>query len=560
MTTAQFSSRDEFAEALRLLEPHEREAILAEAEYLPRLAPQKGPQHMAYHHPATVTGYGGAAGGGKSALLTMAVMQQHERSIIYRADASQVKGILDEIARFIGTVSGRSLQDKRWTLPGGRLLEWDGLLKPDAEKKQQGRARDFIGVDEATEIPRHKVEFVMSWLRTTTVGQRVRAIFTFNPPGGTKTPGVDPRWVIDYFKAWIMLGYENKAPYGETRYFIRTEAESDVEVDSPDPIVTDELKSDGTPKIIVPESRTFIHARVTDNAFLMGTGYEDRLRSLGPAEYARLYEGDFASSIEDSDYQVFPSRWVYAAMARWEKSKNQQRMSALGVDVARGGIAQTLISPRHGWHWDTFIKVPGRECIDGPDVRNRVLLEHRDDAVIVIDANGNGASPYDLLKSMPGLEVIGSVGSVTKGREWNRLVKIEDVFGFYNMRSLLHWVGRKVLDPANGLEASIPNDPRLRRQLLAPTFEVVGGRVKVEPKENLEEQLGTTLDEIDAWLLTLACAWLEPGFARILSTRSRKAAQRRLMPAQAEENAKRPVYGRYQRRRGGGGLDPTLLM
>ena len=554
-----FRDEAEFSEAMRSLDPAARERILAELEQLPALAPQAGPQHMAYHHPAQVTLFGGAAGGGKSSLLIMLLLQEHQRSVLYRADAEQMSAMLYEIEQFAGSVAGRSVTHKRWLLPGNRYLEWAGLQQVGAEAKRQGQPFDFIGVDECTEIQRWKIEFVRTWNRTTTPGQRVRTVLTCNPPGGNQNKAVDGRWVIDMFKSWLMRGYDNPAKTGEMRWFVRTPNDPDVEVKDEQPV---EVDVDGEIKMMAPESRTFIQSKVQDNRFLAGTGYEQQLQALAPHLRAIYYEGDFAASIEDQHFQVIPSNWVDLAMSRWTKARVAERpMTAMGVDVARGGTAQTVIARRHGWRWADLLKVPGRECINGPQVRDRVMLEMRDDADIIVDANGNGASAYDHLKAVGGLTVIPSVGTATKSREFLKLSRIEDVWEFLNTRCLLHWLLRKVLDPANELEPALPPDTRLRRQLVAPTFEVRGSRLVVENKELVEEKLGTSLDEADAVMMSLATCWREDGFARLLPTKRRRLEQMRQMPGTAEEKAKRPFYSRSIRRRAGGRMaDPVLMM
>ena len=494
-----------------------------------------------------------------SSLLIMLLLQEHQRSVLYRADAEQMAAMLYEIEQFVGTVAGRSVTHKRWHLPGNRYLEWAGLQQVGAEAKRQGQPFDFIGVDECTEIQRWKIEFVRTWNRTTTPGQRVRTILTCNPPGGNQNKQVDGRWVIDMFKPWIMRGYDNPAKSGDMRWFVRTPNDPDVEVKDDQPV---EVDVDGEIKMMAPESRTFIQSKVQDNRFLAGTGYEQQLQALAPHLRAIYYEGDFSASIEDQHFQVIPSNWVDLAMGRWSKARvAEQRMSAMGVDVARGGSAQTVLSPRHGWHWNEFIKIPGRECINGPQVRDRVMLEVRDDADIIVDANGNGASAYDHLNSVGGLTVVPSVGTATKSREFLKLSKIEDVWEFTNTRTLLHWLLRKVLDPANGLMPALPLDTRLRRQLIAPTFEVRGNKLAVETKELVEEKLGTSLDEADAVMLSLATCWREEGFVRLLPTKRRRLEQMRAQPANAEEKAKRPFYSRAIRRRLGGRMaDPLLMM
>src|SRR5688500_3606991 len=74
--------------------------------------PNPGPQTEAYLSEADETFYGGAAGGGKSALLCGMAVNDHKRSLILRREYPQIKGLEDEVAKFLGSRDGYNAQDK----------------------------------------------------------------------------------------------------------------------------------------------------------------------------------------------------------------------------------------------------------------------------------------------------------------------------------------------------------------------------------------------------------------------------------------------------------------
>jgi hypothetical protein len=62
--------------------------------------PNTGPQTQAYFSEADEVFYGGGAGGGKSALLCGLAIEEHGKSIIFRREFPQVKGLVDFAAGF----------------------------------------------------------------------------------------------------------------------------------------------------------------------------------------------------------------------------------------------------------------------------------------------------------------------------------------------------------------------------------------------------------------------------------------------------------------------------
>ncbi|MCY4258993.1 MAG: hypothetical protein OXC91_01850, partial [Rhodobacteraceae bacterium] len=304
------------------LSPAERNVVNEMAGQLPRVAPNEGPQRQAYNSKADVLGYGGAAGGGKTALIALLSILEHERTVVYRYDANQLRGLVDDLVQFMGTQTGLNRQANTFYFPDrqGHMIEWGGIGKPGSEQVWRGRAHDLLCGDEVTELAQRKLLFLLTWMRSTKPGQRCRSIFTFNPPGSyDPDTGEIPqgRWVIPFFGPWIDDTWpeEEQAMPGDLRWFIRDEAGEEEEVDGDEPR---EVKIGGDIRVVRPQSRTFIPATVQDNPFLKGTNYEYTLAALESPYREQMLLGSFKDTITDHPKQVIPTKRLDAAMGRWD--------------------------------------------------------------------------------------------------------------------------------------------------------------------------------------------------------------------------------------------------
>ena len=430
---------------------------------------------MAANSLADVTGYGGAAGGGKTDLELGLAMTEHQRSIIYRKEGTQLEGIYDRVEEILGDRRGFNSQAKTWRL-GSRKMEYGGLAKPMDYKKYQGRAHDLKCFDEATEIPEHMVRFLMGWMRSSDPKQRQRVIMAFNPP--TTSGG---RWVIAYFAPWLDPNHDNPAEPGELRWYTTIDGK-DTEVPDGKPL---EVEGD----MVQPMSRTFIPARVEDNVFYMESGYKAILQALPEPLRSQMLKGDFTAGMEEDIWQVIPEQWVREAMERWEPLTTRVPMDSMGVDVARGGKDQTIIAPRHGNWFAPLICYPGTMTPDGPVVAGLVIKERRDKAPVHIDVIGWGSSPYDFLKQN-GVQVIPVNGAEKAADAFGvRDVSKEGALKFYNERSKLIWRMREALDPANGELVALPRDEDMCKDLCAAKWTFTKQGIKVESKDAIIARL-----------------------------------------------------------------------
>jgi len=467
---------------------------LLEADMRARLwRAQVGRQSQAADSEADITGYGGAAGGGKSDLIAGLALTEHQRSVIFRREKAQTEGIVQRMTEILGTTDGYNSQKSVWRV-GDRLIEFGGLDNPDDHTRWQGRPHDFKGYDEVTEMREAQVRFTMGWNRTNKPEQRARVLMTFNPP--TTAEG---RWVIDFFGPWLSDRHPNPAKPGEIRWFT-TIGGKDVEVEGPEqfvifkgePLYDFDPADFGPEKIIAPKSRTFIPSRVTDNYFYVRTGYIQTLQALPEPLRSQMLEGDFKAGVEDDEWQVIPTKWIDAAMARWQPRDAKGEMDTLGCDPSMGGQDNFVLAPRHGTWFDHLTRTPGREVPDGQTGAALVVKHRRDRAVVNIDVVGWGSSTYNMLEEN---EVqCHAVNGASKSLERSKDGKLK----FYNYRAEIIWRMREALDPTNPDPIALPPDPALRADLSAYKWKMTASGIQVRSKDEMKQELGRSPDDGDA--------------------------------------------------------------
>jgi hypothetical protein len=465
--------------------------------------PLEGPQTMAYESTADIIGYGGAAGGGKTDLACGKSLTRHRKIGIFRQNGTELTGVIDRFTDLLKTRNGYNGQQNIWRTSradGVRIqIEFGSFPNLGDEKKYQGRPHDLLVFDEAANMREEQVRFLLGWLRTTVPNQPCQALMTFNPP--TTAEG---RWIIKYFGPWLDKKHPNKAAAGELRWFA-TVAGKDFEVEDGREfvIVKGENVYDFDPddfekaEVIKPMSRTFIPSRISDNPYLLGTGYMATLQSLPEPLRSQMLNGDFSAGMEDDPWQVIPTAWVEAAQARWKRPDKLKVMDSVGVDVARGGKDKTIIARRHDMWFDECLTYAGSATPDGPTVAGLVVAAARDRAPIHIDVIGVGSSPYDFLNEM-GQQVLGvNVAESALGLDKSGRLR------FKNQRSELWWRMREALDPANNTGIALPPQPEILGDLCAPTWKLVGSTIQVASREDILQKIGRSPDFGSALCLAL---------------------------------------------------------
>lgn len=470
---------------------------------------------------ADIVGYGGAAGGGKSYLGSGLAVSAHIRSAIIRPQKNQTRKFVQEITKMVGSRSGySSLEGWTLTTPDGvdRFINFFGLDNPGDEEKQQGDDYDFKLYDECTQMREADVRYTLTWNRTDIPGQRVRAVLAFNPP--TNPEG---RWVVKFFRPWLDKRHPNPAKDGELRWFATVGDDQDYEVAGPQPFIVKRVDGKLVPwyrfnpkdhrpeEIIRPKSRTFIHAKVTDNPYYMATGYMAQLQALPEPLRSQMLEGSFEAGQEDDAYQVIPTRWIDAAIERGRQRKalilggaaKLGPQDSIGCDVARGGnMGSTLgatghdelvIAKRYGNFIDDLVAHKGVAIDDGPKGAALVIGERRDEAPVHVDVVGVGTSVFDhlVLNHIHAVAVNGAAAaSATTATE----LKLR----FANLRAQLHWQLREALDPAGPDPLCLPDDQQMAVDLAAPRYRLTTQGIQIEPKDEIIKRLGRSPDRGEA--------------------------------------------------------------
>lgn len=499
----------------RYLTPAERaelDALIAQDLEEHRWRPLPGPQQAAYASQADVIGYGGSAGGGKTDLAVGKALTQHHEVLIMRREATQLKGILRRLEALLGNRDGYNGQDKSWRNAGPRkvTIEFGSCPNLGDEVKHQGNPHDLLVFDEAANFLESQVNFLLGWNRSTREGVHSQALLTFNPP--TSAEG---RWIVDFFAPWIDKKHPRyPTPPGSILHCV-TVPQSDetvryewVKDATPCVILNGQIVYDFDPKnykpedIVVPQSRTFIPSRVSDNPYLANSGYLRQLQAMPEPLRSQMLYGDFQAGMSDDPWQVIPTRWIEIAMARWRDRSPKGEMMSLGVDVARGGKDSTVLAPRYKtpdtalW-FDKLKLYPGSETPNGRTVAGLVIAEQRDHSPIHIDVIGVGASPYDVLNDS-GQPVYG-VNVSEKATSLDKSGRLS----FFNLRSQLWWQMREALDPEADNGIALPDDKDLLAELCAPRWELSGMTIRVESRDDIVKRVGRSPDRASALALAL---------------------------------------------------------
>lgn len=461
--------------------------------------PNEGPQSDAYFSKADCLLYGGEPGGGKTQLLLGLAFNEHQRTMVFRRQYTDLDRIIEDALSIHGSRQGfNGSPPPKLRINDNQVISFRAAQRIGDEQSTMGQGRDLLAIDEATHFAESQIRFLMGWVRSEDPTQRCRTVLATNPP-----LSAEGLWVINMFAPWLDPRYANPAKPGELRWVVTDEDGNDLWVNGPD----DAREVNG--KTIHPTSRTYIPSSVKDNPYYAGSDYERQLDNLSEP-FRSLLLGGFRAEFKDDPSQVIPTAWVIAAQARWSNAPPVGvPMCAMGVDCTGGGDDPLIIAPRYDGWFQHPIAVPGKDIpMDsiGRTTAGHVIKHRRDGAAIVLDMGGGYGGPaYEHLKDNfaagtsenPGEH---AVIKAHKGSEGSSARTADRQYGFTNKRSEVIWRFREALDPdqEGGSPIMLPDDPELVADLTAPTFQVVSGKIKVEEKTKVCERLGRSTDKGDA--------------------------------------------------------------
>ena len=121
--------------------------------------------------------YGGAAGGGKSDALVIEALRQvdvpHYRGLIVRKTYPQLSELIDKTMQYYRLAFPKARYNASshvWTFPSGAKIYFWSMFRTQDKHNYQGKAFDFIGVDELTHFTWEEYSYLMSRNRPTGPG------------------------------------------------------------------------------------------------------------------------------------------------------------------------------------------------------------------------------------------------------------------------------------------------------------------------------------------------------------------------------------------------------
>lgn len=289
-------------------------------------------QQEVFESDADIAFFGGAAGGGKTAVATAIAADEKKiankkyRCVMFRRTFAQARnpgGMLDETKRWYPGLKGRLNQTAlEWSFPSGAKVKLAHLQHEDDRLDWQGTALDCIIWDEVTHFTESQFWYLMSRARSVS-GLRPIIRATCNPDAES--------WVAVLIDWWIGEdGFPIPERAGKKRWFLRKGLET-IWADTREELLEKFPESD-------PKSLTFFPSKLEDNKALTTAdpNYKGMLESLSdPVEIERLLKGNWR--IRSSESRLFKQDAIFASACGFWAAPDAEQNYLIGVDPNFGG-------------------------------------------------------------------------------------------------------------------------------------------------------------------------------------------------------------------------------
>lgn len=202
-----------------------------------------------------------------------------------------------------------------------------------------------------------------------------------------------------------------------------------------------------------------------------------------------------AEFYEDGETGLIPLSWWDNAVAKWKRLKAEGvklTPTSQGIDVATEGNDET-VKIRIDEYFVHEAEVGGQDTTQIAHNAERSANEGYETGV---DAIGVGSGVVSTMRNDK-YRVHAYKGSE---RTDNRDRSGELMFS--NMRSYAYWLLRESLDPRHDDSLALPDDPKLKEDIVGLKYrEVAGGRIQIEEKAAVVKRLGRSPDRGDALVI-----------------------------------------------------------
>lgn len=208
---------------------------------------------------------------------------------------------------------------------------------------------------------------------------------------------------------------------------------------------------------------------------------------------------------------LIPPKWIELAQERWKKySLENENDAILGVDVAGMGRDCTVYCKRFGNYVAGFDKHNSGGKADHMKVAGKIISEIKTHSgySVSIDTIGEGAGVYarvvEICQESDGkldedTIISCKYSSGAKDKSDKDLTDITGQYQFANLRAYLFWAVRDWLNPDNNTGAMLPPGGSFFEEATEIKWSFLSnGKIIIEPKDDIKERLGHSIDEFDA--------------------------------------------------------------
>jgi hypothetical protein len=205
---------------------------------------------------------------------------------------------------------------------------------------------------------------------------------------------------------------------------------------------------------------------------------------------------------KDADDAVIPLSWINMAVARWHAwisgGRGPEGKFIIGADTAGRGVDKTSIMHRIG---NTITKIVRYKKSQPMELAGKLKNDMGPKALLNIDVSyGEGAGTAYRLSEFEGFQHrINFVNFSTRTDKTDRTGSVT----FANVRALMWWNMREMLDPENKEDIALPDDELLIGDLVAVRRMPMrsDGKLLIESKEDIKARIGRSTDDGDACCL-----------------------------------------------------------